>query len=420
MIHSPRGVEDVLPPRVFYYNWIEREADFLFPLYGYQKIIIPTFESTELFERSVGRETDVGKQMYTFKDKKGRTFSLRPEATAGVVRAYLEHKLYPGERKFYYWGSMFRYERPQAGRLREFRQVGVEALGISEGWLDVEVISLAHSLFQRLGIPPSSYRIKLNSLGCRKCRPSYVEVLKKFLGSSLSSLCEVCQERGKRNPLRVLDCKKKECRSSLYNVPLIKDYLCKECKEHFQRVRKGLGILSLEFEEDPRLVRGLDYYTRTVFEFISSPRGGQDTFCAGGRYDDLVEELGGPSVPAIGFAAGVERIIFLLEKLKLSPPSLPEPSFYLIPLEEEAKEKSLKLAKILREQNFPAEIDLTFRSLKAKLRKANKEKVKWLILIGEEEIKEGVISLRNMETGQQKKVKEKDFSRWIKSIEESK
>ena len=404
MIHSPRGVEDLLPPQTLQYQWIEKEASLLFSLYGYEEIRIPTFEHSELFLRSLGKETDAGKQMYTFKDKKGRSLSLRPEATASVVRAYLQHKLYghSGDWKVYYMGPMFRYERPQAARLREFRQIGVEAIGEISPQLDVEVIEMGSEFFKKIGL--ANFYIQLNSIGCKRCRPVYENRLKEYLKLNLTDLCSNCRRRYQHNILRVLDCKKKECQPTIKRAPVMGDYLCEDCQSHFKKVRAGLKDVGIKFNVDPHLVRGLDYYTRTIFEILSSLLGPQATICAGGRYDDLVEGLGGPSIPAIGFAVGVDRLLVALKKEHKELHPQYSPVIHIATLDEEGLMAGYCLARILRGQGIRARVNLSPKSLSSQLKIADKRGAQWVMIVGEKEVKEGKFILRDMESGQQKKV----------------
>ncbi|MFQ5834584.1 MAG: histidine--tRNA ligase [bacterium] len=404
MIHSPRGVEDLLPPQTLQYQWIEKEASFLFSLYGYEEIRIPTFERTELFLRSLGKETDAGKQMYTFKDKKGRSLSLRPEATASVARAYLQHKLYghSGDWKVYYMAPMFRYERPQAARLREFHQIGVEAIGEISPQLDVEVIEMGSEFFKKIGL--ANFYIQLNSIGCKRCRPVYENRLREYLKLNLTDLCFNCRRRYQYNILRVLDCKKKECQLTIKRAPVIGNYLCEDCQNHFKKVRTGLKDAGIKFSVDPHLVRGIDYYTRTIFEIVSSLLGPQATICAGGRYDDLVEELEGPSIPAIGFAIGVDRLLAALKKEHKELHPQYSPAVHIATLDEEGLTAGYRLARILRSQKIKTRVNLSPKSLSSQLKMADKRGARWVMIVGEKEVKEGKFILRNMESGQQKKI----------------
>ena len=404
MIHSPRGVEDLLPQQTLQYQWIEKEAAFLFSLYGYEPIRIPTFEHTELFLRSLGKETDAGKQMYTFKDKKGRSLSLRPEATASVVRAYLQHKLYghSGEWKVYYMGPMFRYERPQAARLREFRQIGVEAIGEISPHLDVEVIEMGWEFFKKIGLV--NFSIQLNSIGCKRCRQAYENQLRQYFELNLADLCSNCCRRYQYNVLRVLDCKKKECQLIIKNSPVIGECLCEDCQNHFGKVKKGLKDAGIAFSIDPHLVRGLDYYTRTIFEIASSLLGAQATICAGGRYDDLVEELGGRSIPAIGFAMGVDRLLVALKKEHKEFHLQSSPLIHIAALDEEGLTAGYSLARILRSQKIRTRVNLSPKSLSSQLKIADKRRARWVMIVGEKEVEEGKFILRDMESGHQEKI----------------
>lgn len=409
MIYAPKGVEDILPPRAELYSQIEREAGNFFSLYGYHQIRIPTFEKTELFLRSVGEETDVGKQMYTFKDKGGRSLSLRPEGTAGVVRAYIEHKIYGKEKvwKVWYAEPMFRYERPQAGRLREFYQIGVEYFGEENPWVDMEIIEMAYLFLSKLGM--DNIEVQINSIGCKQCRAGYIKQLKIYLKENLSSLCSTCQRRFYSNPLRVLDCKNKTCRAVLQKAPSIEDFLCSSCKQHFDTVKEGLSRLKVPFTVNSHLVRGLDYYTRTIFEFKSFYLGSQDTVCAGGRYDDLIEELGGPSTPAMGFAIGLERLLLTLEKMgrKPSVPSLP--CIFVVTLGKSCIEKGVQIARILRSQSILVKVNFTEKGLSAQLKQAGKEGFLWVLIVGENELKNKSYILKNMKSGNQQYINEKDI-----------
>lgn len=416
MILSPRGVEDILPERIYQYQWLERKASSIFSLYGYDEIRIPTFEKTELFLRSVGQETDAGKQMYTFLDKKGRKLSLRPEATASVVRAYLQHKLdkQSAEWRVYYMGSMFRYERPQAGRLREFRQIGVEAIGQASPYLDVEIISIGFEFFREIGF--ADFDIQLNSIGCKKCSSLYKRELKKYLKSHIDGLCSVCKSRLEYNTLRILDCKNKECYLVIKQVPLIKNYLCEDCQMHFQKVKVGLKDIGIRFNLNPRLVRGLDYYTRTVFEFVAPSLGAQDTICGGGRYDDLVEELGGPSTPAAGFSIGVERLLIALNKNRVDIPSIDTPLIYVLSLGETNQAKAYQIAALFRSQGIRTWLNLSEKSLSSQLKIADKKEIRWVMIVGDREVKENKFVLRDMQSGNQEKIDWADLKQFIKRL----
>ncbi len=402
MIKAPTGTRDILPGEVEIWQEIERTARRIFHLYGYREIRTPIFESTSLFKRSIGEATDiVEKEMYTFKDKGGRSLTLRPEGTAPVVRAYLEHK-FPQEdqfQKFYYMGPMFRYERPQKGRYRQFHQIGVEVFGPSHPMMDVEVIAIQWRLFRELGI--DDIKVKINSLGCPVCRPAYREELVSYLKENRERLCQTCQKRLERNPLRVLDCKNEGCQRVVREGPVIPDYLCDDCREHFEKVKRGLDLLGIDYEVDPFLVRGLDYYTRTVFEFVHSGLGAQNTVSAGGRYDNLVRELGGPDVAGIGFALGVERLVLILTDKGLHKEEKP---LYFIPLGEEAIAEGAALMEKLRDTGIPVLWTGKTGSVKAQLRQANKKGAEKVLLLGEDELQRKVIKIKDMVKGEEKEV----------------
>ncbi len=402
MIKAPTGTKDILPGDVEIWQQIEKEAREIFNLYGYREIRTPIFENTSLFQRSIGEATDiVEKEMYTFKDKGGRSLTLRPEGTAPVVRAYLEHQ-FPQQdqfQKFYYMGPMFRYERPQKGRYRQFHQIGVEVFGPSHPFMDVEIIAIQWRLFKKLGI--NDITVKINSIGCSKCRPVYREKLVEYLKENRERLCNTCQNRLERNPLRVLDCKNDSCQRVVKNGPVITDFLCSECSEHFEKVKRGLDNLGIKYEVDPYLVRGLDYYTRTVFEFIYSGLGAQNTVSAGGRYDTLVKELGGPDIAGIGFALGVERLVLILSEKGLQEEKKP---LYFIPLGEEAIEKGIELIEKMRDNNIPVLWTGKTGSIKAQLRQANKKGAEIVIILGENEISRRVAKIKDMKKGVEKEV----------------
>ncbi len=399
------GTHDILPDESSRWQYLENKVKEIFAIYNYKEIRLPTFEETELFARSIGQDTDiVRKEMYTFLDQGKRSITLRPEATAGVVRAYLEHNL--GEKsplvKLYYLGSMFRQERPQKGRLREFHQFDIEAIGSVDPLLDVEQIEMAVRICKELNI--SNLKLHLNSIGCPVCRPVHREKLLKFMKDRVGDLCEDCKTRYLRNPLRMFDCKKEQCMEQLRDAPVMIDYLCEDCQTHYDQVKRYLDKLKIDYFEDKRLVRGLDYYTKTAFE-IKSPRlGSQDTLLGGGRYDLLVEELGGKSTPAIGFAAGMERFILLLKMEKKVDLEDRRVSLFIAALGDEAKDFAVKLIRDLRHKNITCEMDYLQRSLKAQMREANRQKAQKVLIIGEEEVKKGKAVLKDMKSGGQKEI----------------
>ena len=404
------GTHDILPEDSFKWQYLEDKVRKIFALYNYKQIRIPVFEETELFARSIGQDTDiVQKEMYTFADQGKRSITLRPEGTAGVVRAYLEHSL--GEKsplvKLFYFGSMFRQERPQKGRLREFHQFGIEAIGSADPTLDAEQIEMAVRICQELKI--TDFKLHLNSIGCPVCRPVHREKLLDFMKNKVGDLCEDCKTRYLRNPLRMFDCKNEECIEQLKGAPVMVDYLCEDCQAHYDRVKNYLKELKIDYFENKRLVRGLDYYTKTAFE-IKSPRlGSQDTLLGGGRYDLLVEELGGKSTPAIGFAAGMERFMLVLQmqkKFKLEGDRL---NLFIAALGDDAKAFVVRLIRDLRQKGITCETDYLGRSLKAQMREANRQKAQKVLIIGEEEIKKGKAILKDMERGEQLEIDFKEI-----------
>ena len=405
MYRAPRGTSDILPREQVYWRYIEQKVVNVCQLYGYERIDAPAFEDTQLFSRSVGEDTDiVEKQMYTFEDRGGNKITLRPEGTAPVCRAYLEHGLHnlPQPVKLYYIASIFRYERPQAGRYRQHYQFGYEALGDGDPAVDAEVIDMAWQFFLSLNLCHLS--LQLNSIGCKKCRPGYLAVLKDYYANYPRDLCPDCKTRLNRNPLRLLDCKKSLCQQIANSAPRSIDYLCQHCDEHFNRLKRYLGLLDLPFVVNHCLVRGLDYYTRTVFEVQPEAGGAQSTLGGGGRYDDLIEELGGKPTPGIGFAAGIERIILNLKKQNISIPPLPSPQVFIAYVGDEARDEAIKLASTLRRAGTGIIEALGSKSLKAQLRQANALGARHTVIIGEQEIKSGTVILRDMTSAEQKTI----------------
>ena len=405
MYRAPRGTSDILPQEQAYWRYVEHRAVRLCELYGYQRIDTPAFEDLGLFSRSIGEGTDiVEKEMYTFEDKGGNQLTLRAEGTAPVCRAYLEHGMHnlPQPVKLYYVAPIFRYERPQAGRYREHYQFGCEALGDSAPALDAEVIDLAWQFFISLGL--RRLTLKLNSIGCRQCRPEYLATLKSYYSGHIQKLCRDCKTRLKRNPLRLLDCKQPQCQAVADLAPKSSDYLCPDCEEHFSRLRGYLERIGLPFEVSHRLVRGLDYYTRTVFEIQPESEGAQSTLGGGGRYDDLSSELGGRPTPAIGFATGMERIILNLKKQGVTVPALPRPRVFVAYVGDEARDEAVKLAARLRRVGISVIGAVGDKSLKAQLRQANNLAASYAVIIGDEEIKTGKVVLRDMATSEQETI----------------
>ncbi len=396
-IQAIKGVKDILPGDMVAWHHLEATARGVFESFGFSEIRVPIFEYTELFARSIGASTDiVEKEMYTFEDRDGKKITLRPEGTAGVVRAFVEHKMYAESplTKLYYGGPMFRHERPQKGRYRQFYQIGVEALGLDHPHVDIEILTMLHTLFQKLGITGLS--LQINSLGDSACREGYRDILKQYLKAKLPTLCGDCQRRYETNPLRVLDCKTDA--EKFKDSPVMLDHLCDACKNHFETVDAGLKKLGVPFEVNPRLVRGLDYYTRTTFELVMGHLGAQNTVAAGGRYDGLVQEIGGPATPGIGFALGVERAISLMDTAKLQPA---RPHLFIAALGPEAVSFVLPLINQLRTAGVRVETDYTGASLKSQMKKADKSGAAYTLILGEQELQQRKSVLRNMQTKEQ-------------------
>ena len=405
MYRAPRGTSDILPEEQAYWHYIRQKSVSVCELYSYERIDTPAFEDTRLFSRSIGEGTDiVEKEMYTFEDKGGNRLTLRPEGTAPVCRAYLEHGMHnwPQPVKLYYLAPIFRYERPQSGRYREHYQFGFEAFGDGAPSLDAEVIDMAWQFLVSLGL--GNLTLNLNSIGCRRCRPAYLATLKDYYSRYAQGLCQDCKVRVERNPLRLLDCKRSQCQAVANAAPRSTSYLCPECAEHFAQLQSYLRRLGLSFEVSHRLVRGLDYYTRTVFEIQPEAEGAQSTIGGGGRYDDLISELGGKPTPAIGFAAGMERIIINLKKQGVTIPALPKPRVLVAYVGTEARGEALRLTASLRRLGISVIGVAGDRSLKAQLRQANSFGVGWTVIIGDEELKAGTVVLRKMTTSEQETV----------------
>lgn len=400
-----KGTKDVLPNDVHKNQYIEATALDIASKFGYKEIRTPVFEHTELFQRGVGDTTDVvQKEMYTFDDKGGRSITLRPEGTAGAVRSYLENGLCNEAlpQKVCYLISCYRYEKPQAGRLREFHQFGVECFGSASPLADAEIIALAKSLFDTLGVKDLS--LEINSIGCPTCRAEYHKALKEYFSSRKDELCNTCKSRLDRNPMRILDCKSPICHEIAEGAPVVIDYLCDECKEHFENVQKYLKAQNIEYTINPQIVRGLDYYTKTVFEFVSNAIGAQGTVCGGGRYDGLVEELGGQHTPSLGFAMGIERLMLLMEAQGCEFPEAEKPDLFIVALGEKATLKAVEIAKDMREEGFSALLDLNQRSVRAQMKYADKLGAKFNVVIGDNEVEAKTAKLKNMQTGEETEI----------------
>ena len=403
-IKAPRGTKDISILESYKWQYIEKNVRDLTALYGYREIRTPIFEHTELFDRGVGDTTDVvQKEMYTFLDKGGRSITLRPEGTAGAVRSFIESGIAAGPQPtkiFYLSAPVFRYENPQAGRLREHHQFGVEVFGAQDASIDAEIISLAWSLLHKLGVENLS--LNINSIGCKHCRPEYNKALRAYYTAHKAELCDTCLDRLERNPLRLLDCKNPACAALAADAPKITDYLCPECEAHFGALQSYLGKLNIPFAVNPKIVRGLDYYTKTVFEIISSEIGAQGTVCGGGRYDGLVEEIGGPSIPAVGFGMGIERVLMLLDNLAEGECKLQiedeTPQVFVACLNKELSLKAFTLMESFRQAGLRSDMDHQGRSLKAQFKYADKLGAKYMAILGDDEAAKGVVKLRDMAT----------------------
>ena len=398
-----KGMNDILPSEIATWQFLEDTARRIFATYGCQEIRVPVVEKTELFCRSIGETTDiVEKEMYTFNDKSDNSLTLRPEGTAPVMRSFIQHKLFNQDQvsKLYYMGPMFRYERPQKGRYRQFHQIGAEIIGIDDPRMDAQVLAMLSHYFEAVGLTDVS--LQINSLGCPKCRPTYRQTLIDFLQQRLDQLCPDCQRRYSSNPLRVLDCKSKSCKEATQDAPSVLEHLCDECDTHFATVQKCLNQLGTSYSINNRMVRGLDYYTKTTFEMVTNNLGAQNAVAAGGRYDGLVEELGGPSLPGIGFAMGVERLVLLLQENKIETPP---PALFLATLGQEAETFAFEILHQLQREGLYAEMDFTGKSLKAQLRRADKLNCRYTIMIGDNELSEGSAQLKRMADGDQQVVR---------------
>lgn len=398
----PRGTKDILPNEVALWQYIEKIARETFDLFCFEEIRTPLFEATGLFERGIGGDTDiVEKEMYTFEDKGGRLLTLRPEGTAPVVRSCIQHNLtkQTSPLKLFYCGPMFRYERPQAGRYRQFHQMGVEHLGNPHPMADAEIISLGYRLFSKLGL--ENLKVKLNSVGCPVCRTVIEERLKQFIGSNLEHLCENCKRRFNTKPLRILDCKNKGCTTYFTGLPNIFESQCRECKDHFSQVVDQLTEIKIPFQIDHKLVRGLDYYSRTTFEILSDQLGAQNAVCGGGRYDGLMKQMEGPDTPAVGFAFGMERAVLLLQELNIASQLKQGEDLVLISIGTETKAFAFKILDQLREATIKTNLNFTKDDLKSQLKAADKSNAKYVLIIGEDEINSNIFQLKNLKTREQ-------------------
>lgn len=400
-----KGTKDVLPGEVYKNQYIESTCLSVAENFGYKEMRTPVFEHTELFQRGVGDTTDVvQKEMYTFDDKGGRSITLRPEGTSGAARSFLENGLSNEAlpQKICYLTSCYRYEKPQAGRLREFHQFGIECFGADSPLADAEMIALANQIFKELGV--KDLHLEINSIGCPTCRAEYHKALKEYFSQYTDELCATCNERLERNPMRILDCKSPVCKSISENAPVVLDYLCDECKEHFEKVKTYLDAVGIEYIINPKIVRGLDYYTKTVFEFVSDSIGSQGTVCGGGRYDGLLEQLGGQHTPSLGFGMGLERLQLVMEAQECEFPQPNTPDLFIVSMGEKAVLKALEIAKDMRDEGFSVVYDLNGRSLRAQMKYADKLNAKYNVVIGDDEVDKKIVTLKNMATGESSQI----------------
>lgn len=417
MISIPKGTKDMLPSEAVKWHYIEDTAKMVAAIFGFKEIRTPIFEHTELFLRGVGETTDiVNKEMYTFDDKGGRSMTLKPEGTAGVARAYIENMQGNATLplKMFYFTPVFRYERPQSGRLREHHQFGVELYGADSYLADAEVIALAKNFFDEFGL--KNLELNINSIGCSICRQKYHKALRDYLASNLNKMCGQCQTRFETNPLRILDCKEEKCKAITVGAPKITDFLCDECKAHFDGVKSALTAQGIAFKVNPMIVRGLDYYTRTVFEFVTTSIGAQGTVCGGGRYNNLVSEVGGKPTPAVGFGLGLERLLMVLENEHLLDEIIDDGiGFYIAPIGDKATSRALKLVTQLRNEGYSAECDLVGRSIKAQMKYADKISAGFVVVIGDSELESGQVIAKDMKCERQFIV---PLDKFVESIEE--
>ncbi len=413
-IKAPKGTKDILPADSYKWQYIEKSWAEFCAIYGFKELRTPTFESTELFNRGVGDTTDiVQKEMYTFEDLGHRSITLKPEGTSPAVRAFIENNQYALSQptKYYYDTPCFRYERPQAGRLREFHQFGIENFGTESMLADAEVIMLAFEFLKQMKI--EDIELHISSVGCRKCRPLHREALQNFLKPKFDDLCTTCQSRYDKNPMRILDCKSEVCQSLVSGAPMMIDYLCDDCKKDLEELKAILDASNIEYIVDPSIVRGLDYYTKTAFEFITTSIGAQGTICGGGRYDHLIEEVGGPDMPGVGFGLGKERLLMMMELVGHDFGGETSPDLFIAWIGEEAKLYSFKLLHDLRKEGIRAAIDTKERNLKGQMKYADRLNAKYTVVIGDDEVNSGELTLKNMENSEQIKVRREDLSNVI-------
>jgi len=410
LTNAPKGTKDILPSQVYKWHYVENRFADICRKYGFKEIRTPMFEHTEVFARGIGDTTDVvQKEMYTFNDHAGRSITLKPEGTSGAVRAFIEHKQYAEVQptKYYYNTDCFRYEKPQSGRLRHFHQFGIEVFGTPNMLADAEVIALGYDFLTGLGI--TEIELRINSVGCPECRKKHREALKSFLKPRYDELCNTCKDRFERNPMRILDCKSEICQEIVKDAPRMLDYLCDDCKQAFEDLKNNLTSMGIEYTIDPNIVRGLDYYTKTAFEFVTTKIGAQGTVCGGGRYDHLVEELGGPPIPGVGFGLGIERLILLMEANDAYFPEENRVDVFVAVMGDAAKSFGIKLCRELRLKGVVAEMDTLSRNIKGQFKYADRLNAKYTLVIGEDELSKGVVSLKDMEKSEQREIKIEDI-----------
>ncbi|MBQ6388297.1 MAG: histidine--tRNA ligase [Mogibacterium sp.] len=410
-IKAPKGTKDILPADSYKWQYIESEWARICSEYGFKEMRTPTFEATELFKRGVGDTTDiVQKEMYTFDDLGGRSITLKPEGTASAVRAFIESNQYAETQptKYYYNTSCFRYEKPQAGRLREFHQFGIENFGTSSMIADAEVIALGNDFLHRMGI--NDIELHISSVGCRKCRPLHRQALQEFLRPKFDCLCDTCKSRFDKNPMRILDCKSPEDKEAVKGAPMMLDYLCEDCRRDFDQLRSHLDAMGISYTVDPTIVRGLDYYTKTAFEFITTKIGAQGTVCGGGRYDHLIEEIGGPDMPGVGFGLGKERLLMMMELNGHDFGGVQTPQVFIAWIGDNAREYSLGLLHELRSKGVRAEMDTRERNFKGQMKYANKLGAHYTVVIGDDEVESGQLTLKNMANSEQVKVSREELT----------
>ena len=414
LTNAPKGTKDLLPGQVHKWHYVEGKFADICRRYGFKEIRTPMFEHTEVFARGIGDTTDVvQKEMYTFNDHGNRSITLKPEGTSGAVRAFIEHKQYAEVQptKYYYNTDCFRYEKPQSGRLRHFHQFGIEVFGTPNMMADAEVICLAHDFLTDLGI--TEIELRINSVGCPECRKKYREALKAYLLPHYEDLCGTCKERFERNPMRIIDCKSEICQAIVKDAPRMIDYLCDDCRNAFEDLKSNLTAMGIDFTIDPNIVRGLDYYTKTAFEFVTTKIGAQGTVCGVGRYDHLVEELGGPPIPGVGFGLGIERLLLLMEANNAYFPEENRVDAFIAVMGDAAKAFGLKLARELRAKGITAEMDTLARNIKGQFKYADRLNARYTLVIGDNELEKGVVSLKDMVKSEQREIKIEDIYKEI-------